>query len=397
MSPRERLWSGGPTPEDAPDPPALRPLPKLPGEPVVEEEAEPRRLSPAWIALISAVVGAAVVFGALFAFGVGRDDGPAPLPAARGKLAPTAIGQIYAKASPAVVSVAVREGRGQSTGTGFLIDRQGTVVTNAHVVGSAGSAEVRFGDAGRTLDAPILGRDASSDLGVLRVAPADAGALHPLALADSSRVRIGDNVVAIGNPFGLDRTATAGIVSGLGRHIAAPNGFDIDEVIQTDAPINPGNSGGPLLDAQARVIGVNSQIETGGSGGGNVGIGFARPSNAVRDVVPRLEQGKPIVRPFLGVSTSTVSERVAGQRGLRGGEGAFVEQATGGGPADKAGVRYGDVITRVASRKVTTPQDIADAIAGRRPGDDVEVEIVRSDGTRESLLVRLGQRPTKSP
>src|SRR3954464_945566 len=330
MSQRERLWSGGPTPEDAPDPPALRPLPKLPGEPVVEEEAEPRRLSPAWIALISAVVGAAVVFGALFAFGVGRDDGPAPLPAARGKLAPTAIGQIYAKASPAVVSVAVREGRGQSTGTGFLIDREGTVVTNAHVVGSAGSAEVRFGDAGRTLDAPILGRDASSDLAVLRVDPSDAGVLHPLALADSSRVRIGDNVVAIGNPFGLDRTATAGIVSGLGRHIQAPNGFDIDEVIQTDAPINPGNSGGPLIDARGRVIGVNSQIETGGGGGGNVGIGFAVPSNAVRDVVPRLEQGKAVVRPFLGIQTSAVTERVATDRGLRNGEGVFVDKVNSG-------------------------------------------------------------------
>src|SRR3954469_15995681 len=397
MSPSERLWSGGPTPEDAPDPPALRALPKLPGEPVAEEEAEPRKLSPTWIALISAAVGAAVVFGALFAFGVGRNNEPDPLPAARGKLAPTAIGQIYAKASPAVVSIAVREGRGQSTGTGFLIDRQGTVVTNAHVVGSAGSAEVRFGDAGRTLDAPILGRDASSDLAVLRVDPSDAGALHPLSLADSSRVRIGDNVVAIGNPFGLDRTATAGIVSGLGRHITAPNGFDIDEIIQTDAPINPGNSGGPLLDARGRVIGVNSQIETGGSGGGNVGIGFAVPSNAVRDVVPRLEQGKAIVRPYLGVQTTAITQSAAAARGLRAGEGVLVGKVTKGGPADDAGIRDGDVITRVATHKVTTPQDIADAIAGRRPGEDVEVEIVRSDGTRESLLVRLGQRPTKSP
>src|SRR4051795_7514162 len=389
MSQRERLWSGGPTPEDAPDPPALRPLPKLPGEPVAEEEAEPRKLSPTWIALISAFVGAAVVFGALFAFGVGRDDGPAPLPAARGKLAPTAIGQIYAKASPAVVSVAVREGRGQSTGTGFLIDRQGTVVTNAHVVGSAGSAEVRFGDAGRTLDAPVLGRDASSDLAVLRVDPSDAGALHPLSLADSSRVRIGDNVVAIGNPFGLDRTATAGIVSGLGRHIQAPNGFDIDEVIQTDAPINPGNSGGPLLDAQARVIGVNSQIETGGSGGGNVGIGFAVPSNAVRDVVPRLEQGKPIVRPYLGLSATAVPESDANSRGLRAGEGVLVQSASSGGPAGKAGINPDDVITNIGGKRVGNPSDVAAAIENRSPGDQVEVEVVRPDGTRETVVVTL--------
>src|SRR3954451_24541788 len=396
MDRRERLWSGGPAPEEPTEPQVeLRPLPKLYSPPPEEEEEQRRRSRTPLFVVVGALAGAAIAI-ALFLI-TGHDNGPSSLKAAAGQLAPTHVGQIYAKASPGVVSVAVRQGQAQSTGTGFVIDRQGTIVTNAHVVGEAGSAQVRFGDQGRTLDAPILGRDASSDIAVLRVDPSLAGTLHPLALADSSKVRIGDNVVAIGKPFGLDRTATAGIVSGLGRHIQAPNGFGIDEVLQTDAPIIPGTSGGPLLDARARVIGVNSQIETGGAGGGNVGIGFAVPSNAVRDVVPRLEQGKPIVRPFLGVSTSTVSERVAGQRGLRGGEGAFVEQATGGGPADKAGVRYGDVITRVASHKGTTPQDIADAIARRRPGDDVEVEIVRSDGTRESLLVRLGQRPTKSP
>jgi putative serine protease PepD len=396
MSPRERLWSGGPTPEDAPDPPQLRPLPRLPGEPVPEEEEAPRRRSPLLIAVVSALAGAAIVFGVLFALGVGRNDGPDPLPAAQGKLAPTAIGRIYAKASPAVVSVAVREGRGQSTGTGFVIDRQGTVVTNAHVVGSAGSAEVRFGDQGRTLDAPILGRDASSDLAVLRVDPSDAGVLHPLALADSSRVRIGDNVVAIGNPFGLDRTATAGIVSGLGRHIQAPNGFDIDEVIQTDAPINPGNSGGPLIDARGRVIGVNSQIETGG-GGGNVGIGFAVPSNTVRDVVPRLEQGQVIRRPFLGVSTSAVPESVASSRGLAPDEGVYVQDVTGGGPADKAGIKSGDVLVNVAGRRVADPSDVAEAIQGREPGDQIRVTVVHSDGTREEVPVTLARRPAKSP
>jgi putative serine protease PepD len=362
----------------------------------VEEEPEPRRLSGGWIAVISAVAGAAIVAGLLLVLGVGRNNGPDPLPAAQGKLAPTAIGQIYAKSSPAVVSVAVREGRGQSTGTGFLIDRNGTVVTNAHVVGSAGSAEVRFGDQGRTLDAPILGRDASSDLAVLRVNPSDAGTLHPLSLADSSRVRIGDNVVAIGNPFGLDRTATAGIVSGLGRHITAPNGFDIDEVIQTDAPINPGNSGGPLIDARGRVIGVNSQIETGG-GGGNVGIGFAVPANTVRDVVPRLEQGQIIRRPYLGVSTTTVPGSVASSRGLAPDEGVYVDNVSGGGPADRAGIRSGDVLVNVAGRRVAAPADVASAIQGRQPGDQIRVEVVRSDGTRADVPVTLGRRPAKSP
>ena len=161
---------------------------------------------------------------------------------------------------------------------------------------------MRFGPNGHSIDASVLGTDPSSDLAVLKIAASDTPNVDPLALADSSRVKVGDTAVAIGNPFGLDRTATAGIVSGLGRHIRAPNGFEIDQVIQTDAPINPGNSGGPLLDTRARVIGVNSQIATAGqTGNGNVGIGFAVPSNTVREVVPRLKQGETIDRPYLGV------------------------------------------------------------------------------------------------
>jgi S1-C subfamily serine protease len=396
MPHRERLWSGGPTPEDQPDPPELRPLPILPGDPVIEEEPEPRRLSRPLVAAISAVAGAAVVVGTLLALGVGKDNGPAPLPAAQGRLAPTAIGRIYAKASPAVVSVAVREANGQSTGTGFVIDRSGTIVTNAHVVGAAGTAEVRFGDQGRTLDAPVLGRDPSSDLAVLRVDPSEVGVLHPLPLADSGRVHIGDSVVAIGNPFGLDRTATAGIVSGLGRHIRSPNGFDIDEVIQTDAPINPGNSGGPLIDASGRVIGVNSQIETGG-GGGNVGIGFAVPSNTVRDVVPRLEQGQVVRHAYLGVSTTTVPASVASARGVNAGEGVYVEGVTGGGPAGRAGIRKGDVIVNVGGTRVASPSDVAQAVDSRQPGDQIRVTVVRADGTREDVPVTLGRRPANAP
>src|SRR3954464_235825 len=346
MDRRERLWSGGPAPEE---PVAsygeLRPLPKLyTPEPPEDEEPPKRSRTPFWV-LLGVATGALAVILAVGVFGVGRDDGPAPLNAAQGNLAPTRVGQIYAKASKGVVSVAAREGNGTSTGTGFVIDDRGTIVTNAHVVGEVGTAQVRFGDQGRTLDAPVLGRDASSDLAVLRVDPSQTGRLYPLKLADSGKVKIGDNVVAIGNPFGLDRTATAGIVSGLGRHIAAPNGFDIDEVIQTDAPINPGNSGGPLLDAHGRVIGVNSQIATGGSSRGSVGIGFAVPSNTVEDVVPRLERGETIQRPFLGVSTSADPSITA--------SGAPVAQVAPGGPAEKAGMQQGDVIIRVGSTQVT--------------------------------------------
>jgi putative serine protease PepD len=396
MDRRERLWSGGPAPEEPTEPHVeLRPLPKLYSPPPETDEEQRKRSRTPLFVVVGALAGAAIAV-ALFIF-TGHDKGPSALKAAGGQLAPTHVGQIYAKASPGVVSVAVREGQAQSTGTGFVIDRQGTIVTNAHVVGGAGTAQVRFGDQGRTLDAPVLGTDPSSDLAVLRVDPSLAGVLHPLALADSSKVHVGDNVVAIGNPFGLDRTATAGIVSGLGRHIQSPNGFGIDEVIQTDAPINPGNSGGPLLDARARVIGVNSQIETGGAGGGNVGIGFAVPSNAVRDVVPRLEQGKPIVRPYLGLTAAPVPESDASSRGLRPGEGVLVQRDSSGGPADKAGINPDDVVTNIGGKRVSSPSDVAAAIEGRSPGDQVEVEVVRPDGTRETVVVTLGRRPTKSP
>ena len=197
----------------------------------------------------------------------------APLPAAGGGAAArTDAGRVYAAAADGVVAVQV----GGGSGTGFVIDRRGTIVTNAHVVGESTRASVRFADSGATVDAEVLGSDPSTDLAVLRVDPSRVGTLHPLSLADSDDVRVGDEVVAIGHPFGLDRTATAGIVSGLGREIQSPNGFSIDEVIQTDAAINPGNSGGPLVDGRGRVVGVNSQIATNGAGGGNVGRGVRR-------------------------------------------------------------------------------------------------------------------------
>ena len=395
MDQRERLWSGGPAPEEAQPTQELSPLPRLPGAEAPPEEEEARRSR--WVpALLSAAAGAAVVALVLVLLGFRMgDDEPEPLSAQGGRLAATEIGRIYARASRGVVSVASSEGRGQSTGTGFLIDRDGTIVTNAHVVGESGTAQVRFGDEGRTLDAPVLGRDASSDLAVLRVDPAQAGRLYPLALADSSRVKVGDTAIAIGNPFGLDRTATAGIVSGLGRNIQAPNGFNIDEVIQTDAPINPGNSGGPLLDARGRVIGVNSQIET--TSGGNVGIGFAVPSNTVREVVPRLETGQPIVRPYLGVSTGPVSASVAKARNMGAAKGALVQDATPGGPAHRAGVREGDVIVGVGGKAVDDPSDVAQAIENRQPGEPIAIDVIRPDGERAELRGELGQRPQRTP
>jgi putative serine protease PepD len=274
--------------------------------------------------------------------------------------------------------VAVQVGGG--SGTGFVIDRRGTIVTNAHVVGDSSQATVRFGDSGATVDAEVLGSDPSTDLAVLRVDPSRVGTLHPLTLADSDNVRVGDGVVAIGHPFGLDRTATAGIVSGLGREIQSPNGFSIDEVIQTDAAINPGNSGGPLVDARGRVVGVNSQIATAGGGGGNVGVGFAVPANTVREVVPRLASGQTIDRPYLGLTTA------AGSAGVE------VHAVTPGGPAERAGLRTGDVVVSVDGQAVSEPGDVTDALDGSEPGDSVEVEVERG-GRRERLDITLGTRP----
>jgi putative serine protease PepD len=192
--------------------------------------------------------------------------------------------------------------------------------------------------------------------------------------------------IAIGNPFGLDRTATEGIVSGVGREIQAPNGFSIDSVIQTDAPINPGNSGGPLLDESGRVIGVNSQIETGGSQG-NVGIGFAVPSNTVREVVPALTRGDQIERAYLGVQTSPAS--MSSQKG------AQVQSVVSGGPADRAGIRTGDVITGIDGKDVGEPSDVTQALSNDSPGKVVDVELHR-DGSNVTVRATLGTRPASS-
>jgi putative serine protease PepD len=329
------------------------------------------------------LVGLAFGGGMLLESDDGSDALPAfsdsPLQPRRGQ---TPAGAVYAAASPAVASVRTSGG----SGTGFLIDGEGTVVTNAHVVGKSQAVTVRFGD-GATLDADVLGTDPSSDLAVLSIDTADLpGGVRPLRFADSRGVRVGDTAIAIGHPFGLDRTATEGIVSGIGRQIEAPNGFSIDEVIQTDAPINPGNSGGPLLDDSGRVIGVNTQIATAGTPG-NVGIGFAVPSNTVRQVVPRLVRGESVRRAYLGIE-STAALTPSG--------GAEVRTVVPGGPAERAGIRPGDVITRVAGRPVRDPGDVSSAIAGQKPGDEVELEVQRG-GTVVSLEATLGARPARTP
>jgi putative serine protease PepD len=319
----------------------------------------------------------------------GGDDGNSvgALPAVGGtpikpKKGQTQAAAIYAAASPAVVSI--RNGTG--SGTGFLIDRNGTLVTNAHVVETSKHVTVRFGDHAVSLDGTVRGKDASSDLAVVDVDPSGIPkGVKPLQLADSRTVQVGDTAIAIGNPFGLDRTATEGIVSAVNRQITSPNGFQIDSVIQTDAAINPGNSGGPLLDDAGHVIGVNSQIE--GGTGGNVGVGFAVPSNSVRQVAPQLEHGKTIKRAFLGLKTSDP---------IQGGTGAEIQSIIPGGPAENGKLRTGDVIKKIDGTEIKSSTEVAGAIATKQPGDKVTVTVERN-GLTEEVTVKLGTRPNRTP
>jgi putative serine protease PepD len=294
----------------------------------------------------------------------------------------TLAGAIYDAASPAVVSIRTSEG----SGTGFLIGSDGTIVTNDHVVTSNHRVIVRFGRDGGQVDADVLGTDPSSDLAVVSI-PKSAipkGA-KPLQFADSRNVRVGDMVLAIGNPFDLDRTATEGIVSALGRDIESPNHYTINNVIQTDAPINPGNSGGPLLDNSAHVIGVNSQIATSGTSNGSLGIGFAVPANTVRQVVPILKKGGTVRRAYLGVETGTPDPAKASS-------GAEISSLVPGGPGQRAGLQIGEVIKSVGGKKVTDPTQLSILVAQYKPGDRVAVVLARG-GSSRTVQVTLGIRP----
>jgi putative serine protease PepD len=339
--------------------------------------------------IVGMLIAGAFAIGTLVGKG---NDSTTPLPAVASRpinprAGQTRTGAIYAKSVPAVVSI--RTGAG--SGTGFLIDNTTTIVTNAHVVDSSTHVTVRFGARGADLDGTVLGVDASSDLAVVHLQPGSAPkTAHPLPLADSRSVQVGDTAIAIGNPFGLDRTATEGIVSGLGRRIQAPNGFEIDQAIQTDAPINPGNSGGPLLDDSGRVIGVNSQIETGGSSNGNVGIGFAVPSNTVRRVVPVLEQGKSVEHAFLGV------EAAADVSGGIAPAGAEIANVTAGGPAEAAGLQPGDIITAIDGKAIDSFDQVSEIVNQHTVGDEIDVRVDRGGGSR-SFHVKLGTRPKSAP
>jgi S1-C subfamily serine protease len=376
------------------------------------------------IPLAAAVLGGGVTAGILIGAGAVGDGETttvveqAPLDSSaradKSRVAGLTAREIYRRAAPGVVFVRARsvqetqspfevfprQQENVSTGSGFVVGEEGHILTNAHVVASSLDVRVSFSDR-RTVPARVVGKDPDTDLAVLSVNPEEVE-LRPLQLGDSRAVRVGDPTVAIGNPFGLERTLTTGVVSALQRRITAPSGFAIEDVIQTDAAINPGNSGGPLLDATGRVIGVNSQIATRGDGAtGSVGIGFAVPAATVRKVLPELERNGRVSRPFLGV------------RGRASREGVLVEAVEPGTPAAAAGIRGGDreaiderdgslvvlggdVLTKLAGRPVKRMDDVHAALGGLRPGQRVEVEL-RRDGKPLKLAVELGERPGGTP
>jgi len=292
-----------------------------------------------------------------------------------------------------------------SLGSGFVIDKDGHIVTNYHVIESARQIEVNFSGDDR-VPARIVGVDPSTDLALLKM-DAQARALTPLPLGDSDAVRVGDAVVAIGNPFGLERTVTAGIISALQREITAPNGYTIDKVLQTDAPINQGNSGGPLLNARGEVIGVNSQIEPGEVGAGNLGIGFAVPSATLREVVSQLRERGKVEHAYLGVRTQPIDDLLAQSYRLPVEEGLLIVEVIPGSPADDAGLKDGnrqvifggtsyvlggDIVTAADGEPVASPDDLRRLIAESDPGDAMTLDIQRGESKR-TVSVSLGRRP----
>jgi S1-C subfamily serine protease len=302
--------------------------------------------------------------------------------------------------------------QGKATGSGVVIDGDGTILTNYHVIENAVKVQVSI-EKGQNVEAKVVGKDPSNDLAVLRI-PTDGLALHPLTLGDSSTVQVGDPVLAIGNPFDLERTLTTGVISALQREITAPNGFTIDNVLQTDAPINPGNSGGPLLNAAGEVIGLNSQIETGGSGDdGSVGIGFAVPINTAKNELPELEKGGTVRGAYLGLTSLTIDGSLSGLN-LPVKSGALVQSVQKGTAAEKAGIRGGnisaedgqvelggDIIVSVDGQAVNSSEELANDIEAKKPGDTITIGLLRANGKgsyeHKTVTATLGSRPNSVP
>jgi S1-C subfamily serine protease len=384
--------------------------------------------------LIAAVAGGGVALGGAKLAGFGeatttvreviRDSAPGQSPVASESRSGGAlsIAEIYERAAPGVVQVTttskvegavdpffgfdVPDETRRALGSGFVIDKAGYVVTNFHVIEEADKIEVSFSN-NDSMKARIVGRDPSTDIALLKV-EANSRALRPLVLGDSSALRVGDDVLAIGNPLGFERSATRGIVSAVQRPLRAPSGFTIDHVIQTDAALNRGNSGGPLMNSRGAVIGVNSAIETAGDGSqGNIGIGFAVPINTVRDVVAQLKEKGRVDHPYLGIEARPIQANIADLFRLPVRKGLLVENVFPETGAAEAGLRGGttrvvvagesymiggDIIVRADGRELVSTERLREVVSEKEPGDRLKLEIYRGQ-ERESVEIKLGRQP----
>jgi S1-C subfamily serine protease len=317
------------------------------------------------------------------------------------------VNEIYKRANRGVVEITVttssnsplgEQQRGQ--GSGFVYDTEGHIVTNDHVVDNASSISVTLWN-GAVYKATLVGTDPATDLAVIDV-DAPSSLLHPIAVGDSSKLEVGDGVVAIGSPYGLEETVTSGIVSALHRQMQSRTGFTINDSIQTDAAINHGNSGGPLLNSQGQVVGVNAQIKS--DSGGSDGVGFAIPSNTVKAIVAQLLNSGKVEHAFLGIGLQTIPASVADELGTV--QGVAVTEVQAGTPADRAGLRQasstrtvdgqeyatgGDVIVEVDGRTVRTAEDLQRAIDSKKPGDTITLTYSRS-GDGHTVDVKLAKR-----
>jgi S1-C subfamily serine protease len=324
--------------------------------------------------------------------------------------------EVYREASPGVVTIRSLFGgdsgaAGAAEGSGFVLNDEGQIVTNAHVVTDESSGErvpakqvfVEFPDR-NVVGAEIVGFDPFSDVALLKVDP-DGFTLHPLELGDDDELQVGQPVAAIGSPFGEMQSLSSGIISATDRSVKSLTDFQIEGAIQTDASINPGNSGGPLLDAGARVIGINQQIETGS--GSNSGVGFAVPISAIKRSIAQLEETGVAEYAYIGVSSQALYPQLAEKLGLDTTFGGLLAEVVPGGPGEKAGLKGGDkevkfqagrfssggdVILEVDGHKVIRPDDLARLVASKRPGEKVTMTVLR-DGQKDQVVVTLGKRP----
>jgi len=320
------------------------------------------------------------------------------------------VNQIYKADANGVAFIESKVAEGVASGSGVVLDDEGHVLTNNHVVEGGEEISVSLEEGGQMYKAEVVGTEPNSDLALLKV-EAPASQLHPLKLGNSDEMEVGDPVVAIGNPFDLKRTVTSGIVSALQREIQAPDGVTIDHVIQTDAAINPGNSGGPLINAAGEVIGINSQIATGGEGSeGNVGIGFAIPINTAKEEIAQLESGTADEHGYLGISGATITPELAQAFNLEAEAGVLVQQVEEGGPAAAAGIQGattaaqvegtefglgGDIITAIDGETIGSTEDLIKVISDKHAGETVEVTVLR-EGQTASVSVTLAERPATS-